>query len=67
MYDLKTKATVKLADEEIDEAWEVQPRQTLPTLSVKERKANFAEIELNFSEYKAKQEAKRCLRCDLET
>ena len=66
MYDLKTSAAAEEPAPEIDEAWEEQPRVAVPTLPVKERKTSFAEIELCFSEGKAKQEAKRCLRCDLE-
>jgi NADH-quinone oxidoreductase subunit F len=37
-----------------------------PTLSVKERKRTFAEVELGYSEEDARCEARRCLRCDLE-
>ena len=66
MYDLKAEVVGELASQEIEEAWEVQPRQAVPTLPVEERKRSFAEIELSFSEERAKQEAKRCLRCDLE-
>jgi len=36
-------------------------------LPAEERKGCFEEIERSFSEDKAKLEAKRCLRCDLET
>jgi len=39
----------------------------VPTLPVRKRKTSFDEIELCFSEEKARQEARRCLRCDLET
>jgi len=66
IYDLKTGVVGELASQEIEEAWEVQPRLAVPTLPVQERKASFAEIELSFSEERARQEAKRCLRCDLE-
>jgi len=66
MYDLKAKVVGELASQEIEESWEVQPRLAVPTLSVQERKASFAEVELSFSEERAGQEAKRCLRCDLE-
>jgi hypothetical protein len=37
------------------------------TLPLPERRASFAEIELGFSEDIARREAKRCLRCDLES
>jgi NADH-quinone oxidoreductase subunit F len=66
IYDLKTGVIGELPSQEIEESWEVQPRLTVPTLAVQERKKNFAEVELAFTEEKAIQEAKRCLRCDLE-
>jgi len=46
---------------------EAQPRQEIPRLPPQQRKRTFEEIELNFSEDSARQEARRCLRCDLET
>jgi NADH-quinone oxidoreductase subunit F len=66
IYDLKAGVVGELPSQEIEEAWEVQPRLAVPTLPVQERKTSFAEIELSFSEERARQEAKRCLRCDLE-
>ena len=66
IYDLKTGVVGELPGQEIEESWEVQPRLAVPTLPVRERKASFAEVELTFPEEKARQEAKRCLRCDLE-
>jgi len=41
-------------------------RAVMPVLSIKERVGNFAEVERGFSEEVAKNEARRCLRCDLE-
>jgi NADPH-dependent glutamate synthase beta subunit-like oxidoreductase len=38
----------------------------MPKLPVKERKRSFEEIERGFPEEVARQEARRCLRCDLE-
>jgi NADH-quinone oxidoreductase subunit F len=67
IYDLKAKVTGEEPAPEVEEVWEAQPRVAVPTLPVKERKTSFAEIELAFSEEKARQEAKRCLRCDLES
>ncbi len=67
IYDLKPKIAGELPSQEIEESWEVQPRLTVPILPPQERKHNFSEVELNFPEEKARQEAKRCLRCDLET
>jgi len=66
IYDLKTGVVGELPSQEIQETWEVQPRVALPLLPVRERKASFAEVELAFSEDRARQEARRCLRCDLE-
>jgi len=66
MYDLKAGVIGELPDQEIEESWEIQPRQVVPTLPVQKRKTSFAEVELNYPEERARQEAKRCLRCDLE-
>jgi NADH-quinone oxidoreductase subunit F len=66
MYDLKPTVIVEEAKTEEEESWEPQFRPEIPHLALKERKGSFQEIELSFSEDKAIQEAKRCLRCDLE-
>jgi len=66
IYDLKAGVVSELPGQEIEESWEVQPRIAVPILPIKKRKASFAEVELSFPEEKARQEAKRCLRCDLE-
>jgi NADH-quinone oxidoreductase subunit F len=52
----------ELTDEEIAELC----KPPMPVLSVEERKGNFSEVELGFTEELAVREAKRCLRCDLE-
>ncbi|MBN1368491.1 MAG: FAD-dependent oxidoreductase [Dehalococcoidales bacterium] len=67
MYDLKSKSVEAVPPQETEESWEVKPKIEVPTLEVSRRKDSFNEIELGFSEDKARQEAKRCLRCDLET
>ncbi|MFC1947899.1 NADH-quinone oxidoreductase subunit NuoF [Chloroflexota bacterium] len=67
MYDLKKRLVNDTVVPETDESWEEQPRLSVPILSPIERKMNFNEVELSFSEETARQEAKRCLRCDLET
>lgn len=41
-------------------------RPVMPELPVNERGGNFHEIELGFDEETAREECKRCLRCDLE-
>ncbi len=42
------------------------PRAAMPELPVEARTASFAEVELGFDEHTAREECKRCLRCDLE-
>jgi NADH-quinone oxidoreductase subunit F len=73
MYDLKPSVpppviAKSVSDEAMsgEETWEPQFRPETPHIALRERKGSFKEIELAFSEEKAKQEAKRCLRCDLE-
>jgi len=66
IYDLKSGVVGELPSQDIEESWEVQPRLAVPILPSQERKNSFNEVELNFPEERARQEAKRCLRCDLE-
>jgi NADH-quinone oxidoreductase subunit F len=66
MYDLKSEIIPERKEEETEETWQSQPRQKVPMISTEERKNNFKEIEIGFSEKQAIYEAKRCLRCDLE-
>ena len=54
---------VELTDEEIEET----ERPSTPCLPVHERVNNYYEMELNLTEEMAIKEARRCLRCDLET
>ncbi len=67
MYDLKQRGNGEAGAQEVDESWETQPRSEMPKLPPRERKNTFEEIERGFSEEVARQEARRCLRCDLET
>jgi len=67
IYDLKQRGNGEKPASEPDENWETQQRLEIPKLPVEERKRCFEEIEQGFSEEKARLEAKRCLRCDLET
>jgi len=67
MYDLKGRVVEDTVVTDTDESWEEQPRLSVPILPPTERKTSFDEVELSFSEETARQEAKRCLRCDLET
>ncbi len=66
IYDLKSGVVGELPGQEIEETWEEQPRLSVPILPSQERKNSFNEVELSFPEEKARQEAKRCLRCDLD-
>jgi NADH-quinone oxidoreductase subunit F len=67
MYDLKPSVIEEeIRKEEEEETWEPQFRPEIPHLPLSQRKDSFKEIELAFPEEKARQEAKRCLRCDLE-
>ena len=45
---------------------EMKPRSPVPALAPEERITGFEEIELGYSEEQAREEARRCLRCDLE-
>ncbi|MGB9594779.1 MAG: hypothetical protein ACPL7B_00750, partial [Candidatus Poribacteria bacterium] len=54
---------LELTDEEIRNAKRVQ----VPYLPVEEREGNFREVELTITEEMAVREARRCLRCDLNT
>lgn len=66
IYDLKPSAIEEVISKEEEETWEPQFRPEMTRLPIEERKRSFKETELGFSEEKAGQEAKRCLRCDLE-
>jgi NADH-quinone oxidoreductase subunit F len=67
IYDRKVKVAEGARAPELDETWETRPRTKVSTLPLPERRASFSEIELGFSESIAQREAKRCLRCDLES
>ncbi|MGO9016704.1 MAG: NADH-quinone oxidoreductase subunit NuoF [Dissulfurispiraceae bacterium] len=54
---------VELTDEEIMEL----ERPEMPSLSPEERRKNFKEVDLGFTEEMAVKEARRCLRCELST
>ena len=49
-----------------EEMVEMRPRQKVPAHRPEERIRDFREIEIGFSEEQAREEATRCLRCDLE-
>ncbi len=66
MYDPKVKIAAASADIPRADIWEPQPRVVAQTLPAESRKRSFEEIEQNYWEDKARKEALRCLRCDLE-
>jgi len=66
IYDMKPSVIEEVISKEEEETWEPQFRPEISRLPIEERKRSFKETELGFSEEKAGQEAKRCLRCDLE-
>jgi NADH-quinone oxidoreductase subunit F len=66
IYDLKPSMIEEVISKEEEETWEPQLRPEMSRLPIEERKRSFKETELGFSDEKARQEAKRCLRCDLE-
>ncbi|NMB42107.1 MAG: FAD-dependent oxidoreductase [Firmicutes bacterium] len=66
MYDLKTAAATTESPLEEEVSWEEKFRPEIPRLPFEERKRSFAETELGLKEEQARQESKRCLRCDLE-
>lgn len=51
---------------EIEEEVIERPRVKMPMVSPDERKGNFQEVQLGYTERMAMEEAGRCLRCDLE-
>lgn len=55
--------SVELTEEEIEHA----RRPVMPRLSAEKRRNNFDEVELGLSQETAVKEARRCLRCELET
>jgi NADH-quinone oxidoreductase subunit F len=64
--DEKEAVPSETMEKELEEVEEAKPRVKMPTAPPEDRIRDFREIELGFSEEKACEEAKRCLRCDLE-
>ena len=50
-------------DDAYFEKYEKQARAVMPTVAAEERKHNFGEVNLGFSEEAAREEARRCLEC----
>jgi NADH-quinone oxidoreductase subunit F len=64
--DEKEETPSESVAEALEEVVEEQNRIMMPTALPTERIKDFREIELGYSEEKAREESKRCLRCDLE-
>ncbi len=62
----KYVAPIEFSDDELNEFLE-KGRSKMPTLSPEKRKYNLFEVCQGLAEEQAIQEAKRCLRCELET
>jgi NADH-quinone oxidoreductase subunit F len=65
-FDEREEIPSEIVDEVLEDVEEEKPRVKMPTVSPEDRIHDFREIELGFTEEKAFEEAKRCLRCDLE-
>ena len=63
LYETPRPDIVQLYD--LDE-YAIARRPQSPELAPDRRQGNFCEVELGFDERTAREEAKRCLRCDLE-
>ncbi len=62
LWDLRPEAPGGEAAPEVDE----RPRVAMPVVPPEDRVEDFREIELGLTEDRARLEARRCLRCDLE-
>jgi NADH-quinone oxidoreductase subunit F len=63
-----TRPSIYIKPVEISEAEAAKAkRPKMPHLTMAQRRKNFKEIELGLTEKMARAEARRCLRCDLET
>lgn len=67
LYDLKSSRPQSAEGVEVlKEDFEEKPRTKVPQVNIEKRKSSFVEIEEGFSEIVAREEASRCLRCDLQ-
>ena len=64
-YEAPPEEKIKIPFE-IDEEPEEQPQARMPELDGAKRRSNFDEVELGYALETAVEEAKRCLRCDVE-
>jgi NADH-quinone oxidoreductase subunit F len=67
LHDMKgSRPRVKESVDDLKEDFDEKPRLDMPIIEAEQRKSSFVEIEQGFSEKTAREEATRCLRCDLE-
>ena len=64
--DEREEVAEDMVEKKLEGVAEEKPRVKMPVAQPKERIRDFREIELGFTEERAQEEAKRCLRCDLE-
>ena len=62
----RAETALGIAGHEAEDAGAVQPRTPISTIPPKKRIQGFDEIEIGYTEQQAREEAGRCLRCDLE-
>jgi NADH-quinone oxidoreductase subunit F len=65
LRDSKAASSVETGVSE-EEVWKTRQRMEMSKLPPEERKNNFNAIDIGFSEDEAREEARRCLRCDQE-
>lgn len=65
MIDARSELLPETKPLALDETPEERPRVKMPVLAVEDRRHTFKEIECGFTEERAGEEARRCLRCDL--
>jgi NADH-quinone oxidoreductase subunit F len=65
-FDEREEIEEGVVEKELEGVAEEKPRVEMPVAHPKERIKDFREIELGFTQERAEEEAKRCLRCDLE-
>jgi len=66
-YGLNRPSTYYLPVELTEEEMETAARPRVPSVPAGERTGSFVEVELGITEEEAVREARRCLRCDLQT
>jgi len=65
-FDEREEVEEDMVEKKLEGVADEKPRVKMPVAQPKERIKDFREIEMGFTEERAREEAKRCLRCDLE-